>query len=61
MVQTIQTLEQQKWAAKLQGFHFDIHYKPGKANQVADAINRIQTEDEALLFSIPSHVPILMK
>ncbi|RDY03875.1 Tf2-11, partial [Mucuna pruriens] len=38
--QTIQTAEQQKWASKLQGYHFEIFYKPGKANVVADSLSR---------------------
>jgi len=68
MVQTIQTPEQQKWAAKLQGFSFEIHYKPGKNNLVADALSRkhIDTTEpaadttEALLLTISSSVPDLL-
>ncbi|XP_058777144.1 uncharacterized protein LOC131651501 [Vicia villosa] len=61
LVQTIQTPEQQKWASKLQGFSFDIFYKPGKHNQVADALSRKHTEDEALFFSISSPMPLLLE
>jgi hypothetical protein len=57
MVQTIQTPEQQKWASKLQGFSFEIFYKPGKANQVADALSRRTSEDTALLLTVSSPVP----
>ncbi|PNX96526.1 transposon Tf2-1 polyprotein, partial [Trifolium pratense] len=60
LVQTIQTPEQQKWASKLQGFSFEIFYKPGKANQVADALSRRHTEEEAVLFSISSPVPTIL-
>jgi hypothetical protein len=59
LVQTIQTPEQQKWASKLQGFSFEIFYKPGKSNQVADALSRRHTEDTAFL-SISSPVPTLI-
>ncbi|XP_058757747.1 uncharacterized protein LOC131631003 [Vicia villosa] len=62
LVQTIQTPEQQKWAAKLQGFQFEIFYKPGRTNQVADALSRRPTEDDAaVLLSISSPVPHLIK
>ncbi|PNX55289.1 hypothetical protein L195_g048916, partial [Trifolium pratense] len=59
LVQTIQTPEQQKWASKLQGFSFEIFYKPGKYNQVADALSRRHTE-EAVFMSISSPIPTLL-
>jgi len=41
MTQTIQTPEQQKWLTKLVGYNYEIHYKPGKQNVVADALSKI--------------------
>lgn len=62
LTQTIQTPEQQKWAAKLQGFSFEICYKPGKTNLVADALSRKHAPDTAtLLLTVSSVVPNILQ
>ena len=48
--QKVMSEEQQKWVAKLLGFDFEIKYKPGKDDRVADALSR------KLLFSAISRV-----
>jgi hypothetical protein len=32
--------EQQKWVAKLLGYDYEIQYRPGRENYVADALSR---------------------
>nr|GEU53767.1 hypothetical protein [Tanacetum cinerariifolium] len=41
--QRVQTPDQHKWITKLLGYDFEIHYKPGKDNRVADALSHVDT------------------
>jgi len=43
MTQLIHTLEQQFYLAKLLGYYYEIAYKPGAQNRVADTLSRIHT------------------
>ncbi|KAL4587543.1 hypothetical protein LXL04_000414 [Taraxacum kok-saghyz] len=54
LTQVVQTPEQYKWATKLIGFDFEIFYKPGKENKVADALSRIE---EAQLLALSTAQP----
>jgi len=40
MTQVVLTPEQQFYMAKLLGFDYEIVFRPGKLNQVADALSR---------------------
>ncbi|GKE69763.1 ty3-gypsy retrotransposon protein, partial [Tanacetum coccineum] len=42
--------EAHKWAAKLLGYDFEIHYKTGKENCVADALSRIEESHHFTLY-----------
>ncbi|KAJ9537912.1 hypothetical protein OSB04_030645 [Centaurea solstitialis] len=53
MSQVIQTPDQRKWASKLLGYDFEVYYKPGKENKVADALSRID-DAQSLALSIPT-------
>ncbi|KAI3756929.1 hypothetical protein L6452_04461 [Arctium lappa] len=46
MQQVIQTPIQQQYVRKLMGFNFEIEYKPGATNIVADALSRMHSEDD---------------
>jgi len=41
--------EKQKWVTKMLGYNFEIIYKKGKQNVVADALSRKDVDVEALL------------
>ncbi|XP_026399605.1 uncharacterized protein LOC113295486 [Papaver somniferum] len=46
MEQRIQSLLQQKWLAKLLGYDYELKYKKGSENQVADALSRVHLEEQ---------------
>jgi len=54
----IQTPEQQFYLSKLSGYHYEIQYRPGKFNVVADALSRSQgAENSDLMFlSVPKFI-----
>jgi hypothetical protein len=54
--QRISSPEQQKWVIKLFGYDYEIIYKKGIDNVVADALSR-KYEDEGSLFSLSFIVP----
>jgi hypothetical protein len=54
--QCISSPEQQKWVTKLFGYDYEIIYKKGKDNVVANALSR-KYEDEGSIFSLSFIVP----
>jgi hypothetical protein len=54
--QHISSLEQQKWVTNLFGYDYEIIYKKGKENVVADALSQ-KYEEEGSLFSLSFIVP----
>lgn len=60
LMQHIRTPEQQKWVSKLQGFNFEIFYKPGRSNIVVDALSRKFTKQEPLFMALTLAVPDLI-
>jgi len=59
--QTIQTSEQQKWTAKMQGYDFQILYKPGKNNIVADARSHQDMADPPVIMVLSAPIPLTFK
>jgi hypothetical protein len=50
--QRLSSEEQQKWVTKILGYDFEIVYKKGKKNVVADALSRKDEDVEAFLCAI---------
>jgi hypothetical protein len=61
MTQVIQTPEQQFYLAKLLGYSYEIVYKPGNQNRVADALSRIHDSPQAFLAITIPHFEFLNK
>eukprot|EP00253_Pinus_taeda_P029449 PITA_29449 len=55
--QILPSEEQQKWVTKMLGYNFEIIYKKGKQNVVADALSRKDEDVEALLCAISISQP----
>jgi hypothetical protein len=50
--QRLSSEEQQKWVTKMLRYNFEIVYRKGKENVVADALSRKDEKDEALLCAL---------
>jgi hypothetical protein len=50
--QRLSSEEQQKWVTKILGYDFEIFYKKGKQNVVANALSRKDEDVEAFLCAI---------
>ena len=50
--QRLSSEEQQKWVTKMWGYDFEIIYRKGNQNLVADALSRKDEDVEALLYPI---------
>jgi hypothetical protein len=50
LTQVIQTPEQQQYLSKLLGYHYEIQYRPGTTNIVADALSRSEQVQTASFY-----------
>jgi len=51
----------QCWALTLAAYHYDISYKPGKANANADVLSRLPLPDHAGDVPVPEEVVLLLE
>jgi hypothetical protein len=61
LTQVIQTPEQQFYLAKLMGYSYEIVYKPGAQNKVADALSRVHESPATFLAITVPHLDFLDK
>lgn len=61
MTQIIQTPEQQFYLAKLLGYSYEIIYKPGAQNRVADALSRVHGPSPQLMVITVPHWDFLQQ
>ena len=59
--QCISTLDQQKWLVKLMGFDYEIEYRPGRENVVADALSRLHRELTAISCPQPTWLTMVRR
>lgn len=58
--QRVTTLLQKKWLSKLMGLHYDIIYKKGSENIVADGLSRLPSSEEGSIQAISVTRPMWM-
>lgn len=51
--QRIVGTEYQKWLTKLMGYDFDIQYRSGASNRVANALSRLDSSVECTTLTVP--------
>ena len=51
----------QRWALTLAAYHYDISYKPGKANANADVLSRLPLPDHVGEVPIPEEIVLLLE
>lgn len=61
MTQVVQTPEQQFYLSKLLGYFYDIVYKSGTQNRVADALSRVHDPGPQLMAITIPHFDFLQK
>lgn len=53
--QRLLPLEHLRWISKLMGYDFEVQYKPGAANRVANALSRQEETCTYMAYPCPSY------